>query len=159
MNRRVLLPAMAALALTVGCATTTKSEPAPPAPPPPSPTVDSSRPAAPCTVISGRIALFKVDQAGNISPDCIEIDKKNDTIVVWSGLSPVESLKITFKECAASPKPDKLPEDPPCEEFACALDPKAYRQIAKKTDACYTYFVKVPGQAPKPYDPRLIINP
>ncbi len=110
-------------------------------------------------MVPGRIALFKVDQAGTITPDCFEISKKNDTIVVWSGLGPIESLKITFKECAGEPKPDKLPDDPPCTDFVCVLDPKAYKAIAKKTDACYTYLVTLPGQAPKSYDPRLIINP
>lgn len=157
MDRHVLVSAMAAFVLTAGCATAPTGDPVPAAPPPP--VVEAAQQISPCTVVPGRIALFKVDPAGTITPDCYEISKKNDTIVIWSGLSPIESLKVAFKECAGEPKPDKLPDDPPCAEFVCALDPKAYKDIAKKTTVCYTYVVTIPGQAPKPYDPRLIINP
>ncbi len=161
MDRHVLVSALAAFVLTAGCATAPTREPAPASPP--IPVVEETRQVSPCTVISDpdRIALFKVDPAGTITPDCFEITKKNDTIVVWSGLSPIEALKITFKECAGEPKPDKLPDAPLCEEFVCVLGPKAYKDVAKtkKTTVCYSYLVTLPGQAPKSYDPRLIINP
>ncbi len=161
MDRHVLVSALATFVLTAGCATAPAGEPVP-APPPP-PVVEGTRQVVPCTPISvpDKIALFKVDQFGKVTPDCFELTKKNDTIVVWSGLSPIEALKITFKDCANEPKPDKLPDAPLCDEFVCVLGPKAYKDTAKnnKATVCYTYLVTLPGQAPKPYDPRLIINP
>ena len=49
---------------------------------------------------------------------------------------------MTFKRVRrANPKPDKLPEDPVCTDFACTLDEGVQGQIVKKTEVCYTYVV------------------
>ena len=170
MDRRVLVSAIVALSFTLGCGRSASeqapkpTEPAPPPPPAataaaPAPTVDPSQPAGPCTVVPGRIALIKVDEAGNSTPECIEIDKKKDTTVVWVGVHPVATLRVSFKACPGSPIGNDLPDNPACTEFACALDARAYSKIAKKTDACYTVVVTVPNKPPVTKDPKLIINP
>lgn len=175
MNRRVLVSAMVAFTLSLGCSRSAPEPPSqpaetpvppPPAPPPPAPS-EAPPPIAglmqapvPCVEVTGPLAELSVAADGTVTPDCIEIRKPKKTRVVWSAVSPATGLAITFKpECLGGIKPEKLPDNPVCAGVTCTLEPKGYAKILKKTEACYKVVVTFADRPPVEVDPKLIINP
>jgi hypothetical protein len=167
MERRVLLSAMVALALTVGCTTAGAAPQAPPGPSPvPSPAaarVVLCPPAGPgekpVKDTSASEIEVTVDSEALPGFSCLSI-KKGVTSVTWLGGESVKQLLVVLKEqCSsyAGPKPTKKPADPVCAGDACTLEKLKHRKFPG--EFCYSVVVVRDDGTVKSTDPKLIINP
>ena len=166
MDRGVLLPAVMAFALTVGCTTAgaapqTGTAPTPvrtAAPaiamlcPPPAP---GEKPVKDTTAAEIEIS---VDDMAVSEFSCLSI-KKGVTSVTWIGGENVKQLLVVIKdECPTyvGLKPTKKPGEPSCAGDACTLEKLKHR---KTGEFCYSVVVVRDDGNVKSKDPKLIINP
>ena len=154
MDRRVLLSAMAVFALTVGCATAPKIEPAPPAPPPPAPAPSVKDPECPAIggkKEHGKYAVIVVDKDGKPDVECLDIKFKN-TAVIWIAGADVDTVQIVFKNVVVG----ETPPNPDGPAAACVLPRKSHKG---KGSFDYEIVVVRDDRTTAAFDPKLIINP
>ena len=154
MDRRVLVPAMVVLVLTLGCTTAGVAQQTAITPPPcPGDVPDCDLKKA--TDKTGHKVLgISIARDGTVQLPCVKV-KQGKTKVIWLGDAGIDELLVSFKQCSSTdPAP---PENPDCKDASCTLEKAKHKDIQGKL--CYTVVVVRDDKTVVVCDPRLIINP
>lgn len=153
MDRRVLVSAMMAFVLTMGCATARAQTTQPSSTPAP---VAQGEPK-PEKAFAAGLAQIWIDKNAQPEFEAVTIEK-GKTDVLWYGRDGVKHLLIAFKpRCPGEAPPPRTPPDPTCNGRECALDKVKHQYIEGRF--CYAVVVVRDDGSVKSVDPRLIINP
>lgn len=155
MTRRILLPAITAVALTLTCtsavATTPAATPAPAQRQEKAPEPDRNKAA------KGGPEEVRVDDKAIPDRDPVEV-QEGMADVIWLGGKGVKNVLVFFKdECKDQITLAKPPVDPPCKGDQCFLERTA--TAYHLGTHCYTIVVVKNDGTVLMNDPKLIIKP